>query len=186
MDYVTAVSRVLGIVKRPEKAAIARWAVNAAIADLVRMDLFSHDLYELEIPITDSSMFQAVAYTAFTNGEPRAIESIHTDTDENPYTRIKPRNISLGGERKGVYYKRNNGLQVKLRCTANTLKIAYYAAPADLVEDTDTHWTLTQAPNEVIARACYHLFATIGQDKDSALWDNKSLRAYATVAKDLE
>lgn len=186
MDYITAVTRVVNIVKRPDKIETAKWAVNAAIADLVRMDTFSHDLYELEVAITDSSVFQAVDYTAFTNGEPRAIESVHTDNDQNPYTLIKPRNIALGGKRKGVYYKRNNGLQIKLRCSANTLKIAYYAAPATLLADGDTHWTLTHASAEVISRACYHVFATIGNDKDSAIWDNKSLRAYAIVAKDLE
>lgn len=185
MDFQGAISQVLAIVKRPDKIGEVKWAINAAISDLVRMDKFGFDLYELEVPITDGSLFQAVDYTLFTNYTPRHIEALYTDTDENPYTEIKVRNISLGGARVGVYYKRNTGLQVKLRTAANTLKIAYYAAPPTLSADTDTHWTLEQAPNEIVGRACQHVFTTIGQDKDAATWERKSAIAYDRVAKEL-
>lgn len=184
MDYKQAISEVLAIVKRPDKVSEIKWAVNAAIADLVRSDKFSFDLYEVEIAVVGDSMFQAIDYTQFAT-RPRHIESLHTDTDQKPYIEIKPRNIAVGGERKGIYYKRNNGLQIKMRTSANTIKIAYYVIPPTLSADTDTHWTLEQAPAEIVGRACFHVFSTIGQDKDAAQWERKSMLAFDAVAKEL-
>ncbi len=189
MDYQTAITQVVSIVKRPDKMGEIRWAINAAIDDLVRRDKFGYDLYQLDFPILEadkSSSIQNVPYTAFTTVKPRHIESITTDTDANSYTEIKPKNIVLNGKaRCGVFYKRNDMLVIKTRVLANTIKVSYYAAPPLLSQDTDTHWTLEHAFSAIVARACYHVFSTIGQDKDTAVYERKSEIAYSRIAQEM-
>lgn len=189
MDFQTAIQQVVAITKRGDKVPVIKWAINSAIAELIRMDKFSFDLYQHDyaIPSADaSSAVHFVAYTEFPGGTPRHIESIITDNDLSPFVGILPTNATRGGRnRVGIYYKRNDGLYVKMRQKATTIRISYYKSAPTLVADTDTHWSLEQAFNEIVTMAAFHTFSMIGEDKDASRYQQTALVAYDRVAKEL-
>lgn len=190
MDFQTAIMEVLAITKRRDKVAVARHSINRAIADLVRHDKFSFDLkqYDYSVPSASaSSAVHFIPYSGFTGGTPRHIESLITDNDIAPYMEIKPKNaVAQGRERTGVFYKRADGLFIKVRRAATTIRISYYERPPVLTADTDTHWTLEQAFSAVVARACQYVFATIGEDRDAARYERSSAVDFLRIQQDLE
>lgn len=190
MTFQEAIMDVLAIVKRQDKVAIIRHSINRAIADLVRHDKFSFDLKQLDYTIPSAESGAGVhflPYTAFADGAPRSIESIITDNDITPYEEIKPRNaLRNGRQRDGVYYKRSDGIFVRVRAAATTLRVSHYVKAPKLVNDADTHWSLEQAPAEVVARACQYVFAAIGEDRDAARYERSSAVDYIRLQQDLD
>lgn len=190
MDFQTAITEVVAITKRREKVAVIRHSINRAIADLVRHDTFSFDLkqYDYTVPsVNASSAVHFVPYSGFAGGTPRRIESLITDNDIAPYVEIKPKNaVSQGRERSGVFYKRSDGLFIKVRRAATQIRISYYAKAPTLVADTDTHWALEQAFSAIVARACQYTFATVGEDKDAARYERSSAVDFLRIQQDLE
>lgn len=190
MDFETAIADVMAIVKRRDKVAVIKHSINSAIADLVRHDRFSFDLHQLDYTVPGNESAAGVhflPYTSFTGGAPRIIESIITDNDIEPYTEIKPKNaVSYGKQRNGVYYKRSDGLFVRTRLQATTIRVSHYIKAPKLVDNADTHWTLEQAPNAIVARACQYVFAAIGEDRDAARFERSSAVDFIRLQQDLE
>lgn len=190
MDFKTAVEDCLAIHKRSDKIPVTKLAINTAIADLMRHDKFSFDLYQLDYVVPASSQRATMHHLTradFGEVQPRIIESITTAVDVRPLLKVKPEQLARPGTPKaGVFYARSDGYMLNLRAATSLIKVSYYAKPVRLVEDTDTHWTLQQAHEAVVQRALAIVFASVGEDRDANVYRSLSAESFARLALDLE
>lgn len=168
MTFAEIVNAVIDATARPDKVVAIKRAVNNKLSQVSAIGDFNRDLEEVEPNV--SALGTAFTISLDTMPRFRKIKYIKP-TNRNVYIEaVDPTKVFIKNscgvvtELRDCYYLAGNNLRISLANAATTIAIGYFAYPAQLVQDTDTHWILTASPDVIIAGAAANIFAEIGDD----------------------
>lgn len=169
---------VVRTTKRPEKRdEQIQDAINAAIEYATTQGDFSADLVESSVAISSSvyaqslviadvmPRFRKVKYL-------RPINYRRYLTHRDPTKIFEERRDSIGFKRDGyqavdIWYRAGANIVFSLSNLQTSMLYGYFAYPAFLTDDADTHWMLDQVRTCIHDLACWRVFEQIG-DKEEA------------------
>ena len=193
MDINQAVTEVLTITARPDRAAEILSALNAAISFYSTKATFSQDLVETSIPISPTEyggtiQFNSVSPTPVVSrfrkfkyvkpfGVKRYLTPIGSDKIFTPKDQVQLDKYYVGG----------NNLTYTLSALAPSLEVGYYQYPPVLdVSAVTTYWMLDLMPWAVIDKAAARIFRSIGDDTSAIAYERSSMELFLTARRDFE
>jgi len=186
MNFSEAVTEVLSIVKRPDKALVAARELNAAILFCCTNAEFARDLVEMSIPIDAASYAQNLDLTdtdLFTRF--RKFKAMKAPGINGYLGQLEPDKIFTKGiELLNKFYVAGNQVNFKLCALSDTINVSYYQYPPILF-GVDTFWLLDLQPYMLIDRAAAKILRTIGDDKSADRHDADFRLVYMAAINDL-
>lgn len=182
MDFETLVNEVVAKVKRPDKLALARVQVNAAIRYFSQEHDYRRDLvelvwtptgggshYEFIVPISDMARFRKIAYIKLA-GKVHYIEELSS---------LK---ITKDCDLRDKWYIAGDNINIKSSAEATALDIGYYRYPQYLVDNTVSYWMIEGNWMAILERAASFVFNDIG-DAQAAQLALRASNEYASIFK---
>lgn len=159
MNFTDIVNSVVGKVKRPDKIALVREQVNAAMLyfandydhprDLVEFTYTGSSGYGHIIPISSLIRFKKIDWMKYAG----------TRIYVNP---LPSRVLGCDTDIRDKWYEVGDSINVNLSREATSLDISYFRYPPYLVDNTVPYWQLDRNWPAIIARASYVVFNDIG------------------------
>ena len=193
MDINQAVTEVLTITARPDRATEILSALNAAISFYSSKATFALDLVETSIPISPTEyggtvQFNSVSPTPLVSrfrkfkyvkpyGVKRYLTPIGSDKIFTPRDQVQVDKYYVGG----------NNITYTLRELAPSLEIGYYQYPPVLDGTVlADYWMLDLMPWAIIDKASARIFRSIGDDTSAIAYDRSSMELFLTARRDFE
>jgi hypothetical protein len=159
MNFVQAVEAVIDNVKRPDKLAMARREVNAAILAYSSAMDHPRDLEEVQLALT-----LGTTHTVALSSLPRFRKM---DWVRYPATRfyvkeLSSRLLDCAVDIRDKWYVAGSSIKINLSREAGSLDISYYAHPPYLTEAAGSYWQLDANWPAIVASATSKLFIDIG------------------------
>lgn len=190
MNFTETVTAVTEIVKRPDKLADIKSAINAMLAECTIKASFANDLVETTIPVDatlygDTITFNNLVvpvvtrFRKFKYVKPTAVlrylQPISADKIFTPGGIMQP----------DTYYVAGNSLTYTLKELTSALEVGYYQY-APILSDLDEHWMLEIMPWTIIDLAAARIFKTIGDDNSFRAYLSTGTESYKMFRNDLE
>lgn len=190
MNFTEAVTAVMDVVKRPDKLAEIKSAVNAMLAECTIKASFANDLVETTIPVDatlygDTITFNNLVvpvvtrFRKFKYVKPTAVlrylQPISANKIFTPSGIMQP----------DTYYVAGNSLTYTLKELTSALEVGYYQY-APILSDLDEHWMLDVMPWTIIDLASARVFKTIGDDNSFRTYLSTGTESYKMFRNDLE
>lgn len=177
--------------KRPDKSTETRQAINDAILHFSNAASFSADLVEgtlsdPQVIIPTSYVHSIVISTNF----PRFRKiKYFKPTGWKKY--IKPLDSTKiftpqECEQLDRWYRAGDRIQMKVSNLITSLEYGYYARPAKLILNADTHWMFDEIETAIKYRAVAIIFGGIGEQKEMASFLQLSDNAFLIAKNDLQ
>lgn len=185
MNFTELQAQVQDIVKRPDKAALIRQAINKACHRVALTNYFNNDLRELTWPVDPAgattfsiprsllAQFRAPAYLKPTNASRFLRKIIPTEI------------FCTNGSVVDAYYITASDLVVSLSAPAPSILIAWYSFPDVLSDSVTTNWVTDLYPYAVIDGAAAQIFNSIGDDASYRQHEDEFRLACLTIQSDL-
>ena len=193
MDINQAVTEVLTITARPDRATEILSALNAAISFYSTKATFAQDLVETSIPISPTEYGGTIQ---FNSASPTPVVSRF-----RKFKYVKPYGVKrylrpIGSDKiftpkdqvqLDKYYVGGNNLTYTLSALAPSLEVGYYQYPPVLdVSVVTTYWMLDLMPWAVIDKASARIFRSIGDDTSAIAYERSSMELFLTARRDFE
>lgn len=193
MNFAEVVNEVMSIVKRPDKLAEIRSAVNATVQYCSTTNDFARDLEEVSHVIDGTAYAQSIALSEFPRFRKfRYIKPSNRNKyiDQLAPDKIFVRKHSVMGrvsdvEQLDKYYIAGSNVVLKLCKLAPSLILGYYQFPPALA-NADTFWSLDVMPYVIIDGAIAKTFRLLGDDASADRYQGQYLQGLAAAAKDLK
>ena len=183
MNFMEAVNDVLTLVKRPDKEAEARKAVNAAIAFFTLKGEFRMDQVEASIAIDSTLYGDTIALDSLTRF--RRFTYVKRYGAKGYLSPMSPEKIfTPGGQMQpNVYYTVGTNLTYVLNVLSDSLEVGYLQYGPTLVS-ADNHWMLDMMPTMITDFAAAKIFRSIGDDNSADRHDNHAREAFKVLVND--
>lgn len=193
MNFSEVVTEVMSIVKRPDKLAEVRSAINATVQYCSITHDFARDLVEGTTNIDASQYAQSLALTLFPRFRKfRYIKPSNRNSYIDPLSpdKIFVRKTSALGRTSDVeqldkYYIAGDSIVFKLCKTAPSLLVGYYKYPPVLA-NSDAFWMLDVMPYVIIEGAIAKAFRMLGDDASADRYQGQFLQSLTITAKDIK
>lgn len=185
MNFTEAVTEVLKITSRPDKATDAALAINKAIHYCTLKGDFAADIIEASLPIDPAlygstiSIASLARFRRFNYVKPFGVQyylsKMEGDKIFTPKNKMQP----------NVYYVAGTNMTYTLSTLAPSLEISYLAYPMLLDNVTNTaHWMLDKMPYAIIDLAAARIFAAIGDDSSARIHEQSGMDFFLTTRRD--
>ena len=192
MNYSSLLAEVYTLTKRPDLVAETTLGVKSATLQLHRMDFFSKDLHETGIAFDTSEYIQTLTYRVLL---PRFRQMKYLRKYDNTGgaagEKLKEVSIEkiLDGykqERTDIFYLAGDVIQIKSSTKEKYYLFGCYLNPS-IDPDNFISWVADEYPYAIIYRAASIVMKAIGQDTESAAYDNLAkLEANEILISNLE
>lgn len=169
MNFGQAVDQVVSVLKRPDKAADTKDAINEAIFFAAARN-FSRDLVEITHSNISSTLYaQRVDLTHADFVRYKKIKYLRP-TGRNKYLKWTDPAAAYNNNVacRDVWYQSGTGLIINMSSLVSSLEIGYFQYHATMVADADTDWMLDLILPVIKARALATMFGNVGDDQERA------------------
>lgn len=184
MNFTEVVAEVMATCKRPDKLAVARREVNAALAFFSGDQNFSRDVFEELKAITATEYTQAIDIATLTRY--RKIKYIKRAGTKNYLSKLSAKELGTDCDSKDRFYVAGNSIKISMTALAANLDIAYYQYPPTLTDLAPTYWMLETGWPMVFNRAAAKVFADIGDDASAKMHEAYARTDFAAFVMDAE
>lgn len=190
MNFADVVTEVMSIVKRPDKMAEVRSAVNATLQYCTTREDFARDLVEITVPIDPAAYAQSLSLSLF----PRFRKFRYLKpSNRNLYIEpLSPDKIFVKSacngkqvEQLDKYYVSGASVVFKLCQTAPNVLAGYYQYPPAM-QAAETYWMLDVMPFVIIEGAIAKAFRLLGDDASADRYQGQFLQSFASASKDMK
>lgn len=186
MNFGEMIADTIAILKRPDKVADAGRAINDAIQQYSLSATFSQDLIENSVPI-DGTVYAQNIVISTTFPRFRKIHYLKPNTHKKPLEHITPDKVVLpnGCEQVNKWYRSGDYIYFKLGTLASEVHYGYYAYPARLASNDETHWMLEVLPAMIRYKALGDLFDLIGEPSEATKFRDRANGLFLVAKEDL-
>lgn len=180
-----AVTEILALVKRPDKAAMALQQINRAISFYSLKVEWARDLVETTLTFDAESYTQEIDISTV-EARFRKVKYINP-IDTTRYIRNVDVTQILGSNgqaQRDVFYIAGTTANIVLSDYAESANIGLYTYPAVLAE-ADSHWMLDVVPYMIIEKAVSKIFQSIGDDASFRFYEASATELFLAARKDL-
>lgn len=194
MNFSEIVDEVMSIVKRPDKLAEIRSAVNSTVQYCCTTTDFARDLVELSINVDAASYAQSLALSTFPRFRKfRYLKPSNRNSYIDPLQPDKVfvrKHLTSGGvaniEQLDKYYIAGESVVFKLCTLTPSVLVGFYAYPPVLSNAAGTFWLLDSAPYVVIEGAIAKAYRLIGDDASADRYQGQFLQSHSVFVKDVK
>lgn len=193
MNFAEVTTEVMSIVKRPDKLAEVRSAINSTVQYCSTQCDFARDLVETSTVIDPAAYAQSLALTTFPRFRKfRYMKPSNRNSYIEPLApdKIFVRKTTALGRTSDIevldkYYIAGDSVVFKLCKVAPSLIVGYYRYPPVLA-NAETFWSLESMPYVIIEGAIAKAFRMLGDDSSADRYQGQFLQSYASASKDLK
>jgi hypothetical protein len=162
-DFISAANDVVALVRRQAKLPLIKQKINAACRTISSSGRFPMDLWEESYTgagLAANSTVQHLALPARTRivgyiQDPQQPEA-HIELVDVKYPLEYPYKLNLG-------YQAGSTLHLRLENIPTKINLGLYRYPADLVNDADTNWIVTDMYELVVDYATAYVLTMLGE-----------------------
>lgn len=166
MNFTEVVNAVVEKVKRPDKLALARIEVNAALTLFSTLMDHPRDLVEGIYTSPDPADFtMLIPVSAFPRF--RKMDWLRYTGTRNYICALDSRQLSKTLDIRDKYYLAGDSFKVNLAAAAGNLEYSYFAWPPTLSDASPEHWQFEGNWPAIIAKAASKVFVDIGDAESS-------------------
>lgn len=175
MNFTEAVAEVVVATKRPDKTAVVRRKINAAISFFCGDCDFQRDFAERSVAIAANDYTQTIALSEFSRL--RKFKYIKRGGTKQFLKQLGDGELFKDCQNADRYYVIGDNVNIYTRVLASTLDVGWYKYPPILV-GTDTFWLLDVMPFMIIDWAAAEIFKEIGDEKSFQFHRQSARDAY--------
>lgn len=187
MNFTEAQGAVLGLIKRPDKAAAVGVAINAILSRNVLKTEFTQDLVEATIPLDSNEYSQTIDLTTLVDPLTRFRKWKYVKLPGvlGYLKPIDPLNVFVPGgfTQTDCYYMMGSKLTVISSSLASSLLVGYYQY-APVLSGSNEHWLLTLCPYCVIYQATGEVLISMGDTSTGKTYLAMGQQMYEVAAND--
>ena len=185
MNFLELTNAVLENTKRTDKLTLIRTEINNALSFFVTDINGNRDSQEQVVNINATEFTQEFALNILTRF--RKFRYIKYGGTKVFLKQIGVKEVADGcANMTNRYYIMGNVVRISQDRLAATLDVCYYQYPPVLAANTDTHWLTDSYPQVVVDRACYKIYASIGDREEAARFKSSSDETWRAKRMDLE
>lgn len=164
MNFTEAVAAVVDNTKRPDKLAMARREVNAAILAYSSAMDHPRDLEEVQLALTLGTT-HTVAFTSLPRF--RKMDWMRYPASRSYVKELSTRLLDCTTDIRDKWYVAGSSIKINLSREASSMDMSYYRFPPILTDLAGDFWQLEGNWPAVVAKASSKVFIDIG-DMESA------------------
>lgn len=186
MNFTDAVAEIVTSSGRPDKIALARRKLNAAIVFFSLDSSFKRDYKEQQVTTDANEYTQAFALSELTRF--RRFHYMKIGGTKLFLTVLPDSELFKCCDVKGRYYHVGDNVNINLQQLTSYLDVGYFQYPTTLTDTAgnNTYWMLDMYPYMLIDYALADVFKEIGDEKSFTALRLSAKEQYLAFRKDQE